>query len=218
MNPSPLSTLQESATQYGSARLSDKELISLLVGSTEAGAALFEALGSIRRILAADATELKGAGVTANRRLQLDAIGELYRRASQPETRTLLSGPDLVFEHFKAQVIGLQVEKLWVCCLDRKNRLIRQIEVTSGTATGSLVHPREVFRAAIRESACMIIVVHNHPSGDPAPSQADIQVTRRLREAAQAVDIELADHVIIGTPTGDPAARGYYSFRAAGLL
>jgi DNA repair protein RadC len=97
-------------------------------------------------------------------------------------------------------------------------RLIKRVEVTSGTATGSLVHPREVFRTAIREAATAVICVHNHPSGDPAPSSADLQVTRRLREAALAVDIELTDHLILGTKAGDPAGRGYYSFREVGLL
>jgi DNA repair protein RadC len=110
------------------------------------------------------------------------------------------------------------VEKFWVLCLNRKNRLIKRVEISSGSATSSLAHPREVFRAAIREGACAIACVHNHPSGDPAPSAADMQVTRQLREAARAVDIELIDHVIIGRASADPLGLGYFSFRAAGML
>jgi DNA repair protein RadC len=80
------------------------------------------------------------------------------------------------------------------------------------------VHPREVFREAIREAASAVICVHNHPSGDPLPSAADLKVTQQLREAARAVQIDLLDHVIIGRPAADPAGRGHYSFREAGLL
>jgi len=108
-------------------------------------------------------------------------------------------------------------EQLWVISLDRKNHPKGRTLVTLGTATGSLIHPREVFRPAIVAGACSIIVCHNHPSGDPAPSRADIEVTRRLREAGNAIDIEMIDHVIIGDKTGDPTGRGYYSFREAGL-
>lgn len=103
-------------------------------------------------------------------------------------------------------------------CLNRKNRLLKRVEVTSGTANAALAHPREVFRAAIREAASAVICVHNHPSGDPAPSAADLSATRQLREAARAVDIELLDHVIVGRVAADPVGRGYFSFREAGLL
>jgi DNA repair protein RadC len=112
----------------------------------------------------------------------------------------------------------LAVEKFWVLCLNRKNRLLKQVEVTSGTATSSLAHPREVFREAIRHGATAVVCVHNHPSGDPAPSAADVQVTRQLRDAAKAVDIELLDHVIVGRAGADPQGRGYYSFREAGVI
>ena len=88
--------------------------------------------------------------------------------------------------------------------MNRKNKLIREIEVTVGTASSSLVHPREVFKEAVRLGASAIIVFHNHPGGDPAPSAADIQVTRKLREAAEVLDIDLLDHVIIGHPDQDP--------------
>ena len=76
----------------------------------------------------------------------------------------------------------------------------------------------EVFREAIRQGATAVVCVHNHPSGDPAPSAADVQVTRQLRDAAKAVDIELLDHVIVGRPGADPQGRGYYSFREAGVI
>jgi DNA repair protein RadC len=130
----------------------------------------------------------------------------------------ILNRPELVAAHLKPFAAGLAIEKFWVMCLNRKNRLIKMVEVTSGTATSSLAHPREVFREAIRHGATAIACAHNHPSGDPGPSAADVQVTRQLRDAAKAVDIELLDHVVIGRPEADPTGRGYYSFREAGVL
>src|SRR5687767_10836376 len=119
---------------------------------------------------------------------------------------------------FRADYRWLGRGEVWVLCLNRKNRLLKQVETTSGTATSALAHPREVYRAAIRESATGIACVHNHPSGDPAPSALDMHVTRLLREAAKTVDIELLDHVIVGRASADPTSRGYFSFREAGLL
>jgi DNA repair protein RadC len=130
----------------------------------------------------------------------------------------MLNRPELIAEYLAPIAKGLEVEKFWVLCLNRKNRLKKMVEVTAGTATGSLVHPREAFRAAIQHGATAIVCAHNHPSGDPAPSSADIQVTRRLREAAQAIDIELVDHLILGEKAADPTSLGFYSFRQAGLI
>jgi len=109
-------------------------------------------------------------------------------------------------------------EMFYVVCLSRKNRPLGRHRVTVGTATAALAHPREVFRVAILANACAIICVHNHPSGDPAPSSADLQITRLLREASKTVEIDLLDHVVIGTKEDDPMALGYYSFRNAGLI
>ena len=145
---------------------------------------------------------------------------ELSRRVLGQQTgeAPLLNRGDLVAAYFQPAVRGLQVEKFWVLCLNRKNRLLKRIEVTSGTATAALAHPREVFREAVRASASAVVCVHNHPSGDPSPSTADLQVTRQLREAARTLDIELLDHVIVGQATADPLGLGFYSFRTAGLL
>ncbi len=92
--------------------------------------------------------------------------------------------------------------------LDGRHRLIAAEEVSVGTLTASLVHPREVFRDAIRNAAAAIVLVHNHPSGDPGPSAEDRAVTRRLRSAGELLGIRVLDHVIV-------ADRGYFSFREA---
>lgn len=109
-------------------------------------------------------------------------------------------------------------EQFWVVLLNRKNVPKGRHLVTLGTATASLAHPREVFRAAILASATAIVCVHNHPSGDPSPSGEDVQVTRLLSQASKTVEITLLDHVIIGEASADPMGKGYYSFREAGLL
>jgi DNA repair protein RadC len=110
------------------------------------------------------------------------------------------------------------VESVWVIALNTKFRPLGRVKISSGTLNSCLVHPREVFRAAIMASACSIVLVHNHPSGDPAPSPADVAVTRKIREAGEIMQIELVDHVIIGCPTDDPLGLGFYSFRSGGLL
>ena len=109
-------------------------------------------------------------------------------------------------------------EQFIVIPLSRKNHPLGRFVVSVGTAHSTLVHPREVFRPAILAGASGVIVAHNHPSGDPAPSRADIQVTRRLREAANLLQIDLLEHLIAGRLEDDPQGLGYYSFSDAGLL
>ena len=100
-------------------------------------------------------------------------------------------------------------EMFYVVCLSRKNRPMGRHRVTVGTATAALAHPREVFRVAILANACAIVCVHNHPNGgDPAPSAADVQITRLLKEASKTVEIDLLDHVIIGNRDDDPLGQG----------
>jgi DNA repair protein RadC len=131
----------------------------------------------------------------------------------------LLSTAELVYQYMKDVLEVYPVnEVFYVILLNRKNRPLGRVAITSGTATCALAHPREVFRPAIVGGATAIICVHNHPSGDPAPSSADLQLTRQLREAAKIVDIDLIDHVILGHPECDPLNVGYYSFRNAGVL
>jgi DNA repair protein RadC len=219
---------QERLERLGASALSDTELLALLVRSGTQGhdvlslcAQLMSEAGSLAGLLAwheSDFRNLKGIGRV--KALQLVAAMEVARRAiSLPSQESpVLNRADLIAAHLDSVASGLDVEKFWVLCLNRRNRLRKRVEVSSGTATAALAHPREVFRSAIRESASAVVCVHNHPSGDPSPSAADIQLTRQLREAAAAVDIPLLDHVIIGRRGADPLGRGYYSFREAGLL
>lgn len=213
---------------FGATALSDTELIALILqnglatrASIDLASRLIAEAGSLRGIASwqpVDFERLKGIGRVKAR--QLAALVEIARRImkSASTEAPVLNRPELVFQYFSPIIHGLEVEKFWVLCLNRKNRLKKLVEITSGTATSSLAHPREVFRAAIREGATAVICVHNHPSGDPAPSAADVQVTRQLRDAAKAVDIDLLDHVIVGRAGADPQGRGFWSFREAGVI
>ena len=219
---------QERLEKLGPTALSDTELLAMLLRSGSKGhnvllisQQLITQAGSLEALIRwteRDFSRLKGIGRI--KALQLVTVMEISRRVliQGGATEPVLNRPDLVMQHFHAQIAALSVEKFWVLCLNRTNRLLKQVEVSSGTATSSLAHPREVFREAIRQGATAIVCVHNHPSGDPAPSAADIQVTRQLREAAKTVDIELLDHVIVGQSNSDPRGIGYYSFREAGVL
>jgi len=216
---------QERLERLGAAALSDAELLAMLLRSGTQGqdvltlsSRLVAEAGSLAGLLAwheSDFRCLRGIGRV--KALQLVAAMEVARRAIRlpPRESPVLNRADLIASHVEPVTSGLDVEKFWVLCLNRRNRLRKCVEVSSGTATAALAHPREVFRSAIREAAAAVVCVHNHPSGDPSPSAADIQLTRQLREAAAAVDIPLLDHVIIGRRGADPLGRGYYSFRDA---
>ncbi len=130
-----------------------------------------------------------------------------------------LSSADSVYEYMKDVLeVHPMNEVFYVLLLNTKNKPLGRIAISTGTVSGTLVHPREVFRPAILAGATAIICVHNHPSGDPTPSSADISVTRKLREAAKTIDITLLDHVILGRPECDPTSLGHYSFRSAGII
>jgi DNA repair protein RadC len=132
---------------------------------------------------------------------------------------TVVDSPERVFQYMgDAFDPDPTVEWFYVILLNRKNKPLGRVAVTKGTATAALVHPREVFRPAVLANSSAVIVVHNHPSGDPNPSQADIRATRQLREAAKTIQIDLLDHVIIGDKDADPCGTGYYSFAQSGLL
>jgi DNA repair protein RadC len=219
---------QERLQRHGAGVLSDSELLAMLLRSGTKGhdvltlsSQLIVEAGSLAGLIQwreSDFKKLKGIGRV--KALQLITVMEVARRvlSHSGHQTPVLDSSDKAVEFLRSYAHGQLVEKFWVLCLNRKNRLIKCTEITSGTANSTLAHPREVFREAIKESASAILCAHNHPSGDPTPSSADIKMTRQLREASETVDIVLLDHVIIGQPLSDPGGLGYYSFREAGLL
>ena len=152
-------------------------------------------------------------GVGAAQAARLVGATELGRRqeAARLPAGEALQGPDDVARLLGPRLRCLQQEEFHVLLLDRRNRLIRDLMVTRGLLDASLVHPREVFRAAISEGAASVILVHNHPSGDPTPSAEDRSVTTTLRTAGEALGIPVLDHVIL-------AERGHRSLMAVGAV
>ena len=213
---------RERLKSLGARSLSSAELLSVLVGSgTRAGSTLAigqtvlaTSGGSLRRLAAqpvAALTCLRGVGTA--RAVAIHAALELGRRLADEdrEEGAPVRSPRDVYAAFAGRLQDLPVEEFHVAVLDSQHRLERDILVTRGILNSSLVHPREVFREAIAERAAAIILVHNHPSGDPTPSPDDRAVTEQMVAAGRLLDIPVHDHVIVG--------RGRYtSFAEAGLL
>jgi len=213
---------RERLMDLGASVLSTAELLAIVVGSGGRGRSalrigqeiLVSVQGSLRRLAMRPVGELTAhAGVGRARAVAVHAALELGRRmaAESRGEATPIRSPRDVVAVFGPRLEDLPVEEFHVAVLDAQHRLERDITVTRGILNSSLVHPREVFREAIAERAAAIILVHNHPSGDPAPSADDRSVTDQLVAAGRLLDIPVHDHVIIG--------RGRYtSFAEAGLL
>jgi DNA repair protein RadC len=226
--PSEALVCEGRVSTLGARALSDAELIALVLGEGgrgESSLALARRLladaGSLHRLLSWQEADFRArAGIGRARAWRLIAVLEAGRRAlSEPMPEApLLNRADLVAEYLRPLTVGLEVEVFWTLCLNRKGRLLKRVEVTSGTATATLAHPREVFRPAIRESATAVVVAHSHPSGDPAPSRNDLEITHLLRAAAKTIEIGFQDHIIVGRASADPLGRGFYSFLNAGLI
>lgn len=205
----------------GADRLSAGDLVALLLGTGTQGrpvALLAEELlagsGGLRGLSQRTPAELESLpGLGSARAARLLAAVEIGRRlSSEPLARgaVLRSSTD-VFRHFHAAMRDLPFEQFRVVLLDGKHRFLRDELVSQGTLTSSPVHPREVFGPAIRHSAAAVVLVHNHPSGDPSPSADDLEITRRLCDVGALVGIRVLDHVVLGDGS-------YASFAERGLL
>jgi DNA repair protein RadC len=157
-----------------------------------------DGLQGIARIGADDLCRVPGIGPA--KAAQLKAAVEIGKRAlAQPlSTGQLIRSSGDVFHAYAPQLRDLRHETFRLLLLDAKHALIRETTISEGTLTASLVHPREVFSVAVRESAAAVICLHNHPSGDPTPSAEDRALTRRLQEAGDVLGIPVLDHVVIG--------------------
>jgi DNA repair protein RadC len=214
---------RERLRTLGPAALTAVELLAILLGTgtsrrdavAVAGDLLAAVGGSLRALARRPVGGLAGVnGVGAAKAARIAAALELARRlAVEPpaDAERAVASPADVHRLCGPALRDLAVEEFRLLVLDTQHRLVRDLLVTRGLLDSSLVHPREVFRAAIAEAAAAVVVVHNHPSGNPAPSADDRAVTRQLVEAGKLLDIPVYDHVIIG---GDR----YFSFAEAGLL
>lgn len=199
---------RERLLQYGADRLSDAQLLAIILrtggdGKSALDLAIellkdFEGLRGIENAVSGEFSKFKGMGDA--KVAQLKAAFELGRRLLEEPVRrgpAFASGGD-VFAYYHRRLRDLKKEVFYCAMLDAKNRISKDYCVSEGTLTNSLIHPREAFKNAIRESAASVIFVHNHPSGDPRPSREDIIVTERLVNAGEVVGIKVLDHVIIG--------------------
>jgi DNA repair protein RadC len=216
---------REKLAAHGAAALTSPELIAILlrtgrrgVNAVEVARQLLEKYGSLTGLTRCTVDELrKVKGIGPAKAVQLvAAFGLGQRLARETLSKQKIDSPELVNELVGPEMRRLRKESLRVILLDTRYHLVRVEEVSIGSVNESIAHPRDIFRPALVSSAYAVIVVHNHPSGDASPSQADHSLTRRLAEAAELLQIKLLDHIIIGAPTdGSP---GYFSFKEAGVL
>ena len=200
---------RERLWSLGPSALTSVELLAVLLGTgtgrhtaLDLAARLLEVgEGSLRRVAMRPRAELlRTEGIGPGKGGRLLAAFEIGARLAGEDRPAAprIREPEDVARLFQARLRDLQVEEFHLLALDSQSQVLRQVLVTRGLLNSSLVHPREVFRAAIAEAAAGIIVVHNHPSGDPTPSAEDRTVTRQLAEAGRLLDLPLYDHVIIG--------------------
>ncbi|ALX48209.1 RadC family protein [Lentibacillus amyloliquefaciens] len=212
---------RERVLKLGASHLSNQELLAILIGSgtkNESVMALsnrvlmhFEGLNLLKDATIEELTAIKGIG-TAKGVLLLSAL-ELGKRMSQykPDDRYIVRSPEDGADYVMEEMRNLNQEHFVVLFLNTKNQIIHRQTIFIGSLNASIVHPREVYREAVKRSAASIICAHNHPSGDPSPSQEDIHVTKRLVESGKMIGIELLDHLVIGD-------RKFISLKEKGYL
>jgi DNA repair protein RadC len=206
----------------GKAALSDAELIAILIGSGSTSEtavdlskrilqSLNNKLSELGKLSVKDLTKFKGIGEA--KAISIIAAMELGRRRkeSEPEKRQKLTDSRSAFDIFYPHLGDLNHEEFWVLYLNRANEVIGKENVSKGGISGTIVDPKVVFKAAVQFPASAIVLAHNHPSGQLKPSQADHQLTKKLKEAGNALDIPVLDHLIIGD-------GNYYSFADEGVF
>lgn len=199
---------RERLASVGAERLSDVELLAIILGtgargvtSMQMAAGLIGKFGGIGKIGAGDFDDLSAiAGIGPAKAAQLISAIELGKRAAGEKagTRKSLSSPEQVAELLIPRMRYLETEHFTALVVNNKNQLIKSADIAIGSLSAAIVHPRELYKIAIRANGAGLIVAHNHPSGDVKPSREDILLTRRLAEAGRLLGIDLIDHIIIG--------------------
>ena len=223
---------REELQRRGAENVADEILVAIILRSgmkgknvTELSRELLRRYGGLSGLSKADFEELRGLkikGLGKVKCMELAAALEIGRRAAQHaqvprHEEAAIRDPESAYRILSPLARPLQQEIFWVLLLDTKNKLIGQpVETSRGLLDTSPVHPREVFSKAVRYSAASVILAHNHPSGDPTPSKEDIDITRRLIEAARILGIRVVDHLIVGKPS--PSTPGFVSLREKNLV
>lgn len=214
---------REKLLNRGPDALTDAELLALILRTGDAasgrsaldlGRELLREFGGLRALANASVTDIcRNKGTGPAKAACLKAALELANRVKgrRLESNERYTSPQQIFDHYHFSYRDRRKEYFLALLLDGKNRIIREVRVSEGSLNQSIVHPREVFSPAVRESATAIILVHNHPTGDPTPSREDIDITRRLKEAGELMGVKVLDHIIIGDGT-------FLSFVSQGML
>jgi DNA repair protein RadC len=214
---------REKLLAKGAESLTETEILAIILrtGNASTGEsavdharALLTQFKGLKGIDEAPIKELRAVkGIGPAKIAQLKASLEISRRMGQRRWKVgePLSSPEDVFRHFQSMFQKEKHEVFYVVLLTNKNRKIREVRISEGSLTASLVHPREVYNPVIRDSAAAVLFVHNHPSGDPSPSPEDVEITRRLKEVGEVMGIKVLDHVVIGHDR-------YFSFNEKGML
>lgn len=211
---------RERLIKRGASALSDSELLAVILRT---GSRKENVINLSQRILSqynikqlsqANVTQLMGIyGIKEGKAAQITACFEIARRLESfnEEVKPKINTPEDVYRLIYPRVREQKKECFIELCLDTKNQIIKEDTISVGSLNANIVHPREVFKTALAESAAHIIVAHNHPSGDPAPSKEDIEITRKLVETGKIMGIDVLDHVIIGD-------KRHFSMKEAGHI
>lgn len=204
---------------FGGNYLSVVELLSLILGTDNSIAIAqqlifkFKNLYEMKQATPQQLQCIKGIGKAQAGRLIacFQIANRLITFPIEQKKTNAVTSPDILYEQIKSRIVNHHKEHFYVCSLDTRNNLIAIDEVSVGTLTASLVHPREVFEVAIKRHAAKIILSHNHPSGETDPSDDDMKITRRLVDAGKVMGIEVLDHIIV-------CQNGYLSFKESLLI
>ena len=208
---------REKLEKYGPEKLSNSELLAILLGTGTKGINVVELSNKILKKFSGDGlskanvNELKNTfGLGSAKACEIVACFELGRRLLQNKQSALLLSPKDVWDELK-DLRDHKKEHFVIFFLDSRNQEIKREIISVGSLNANLVHPREVFEPAVRHLAAQVIVAHNHPSGDPEPSEEDLEITKKLVESGRILGIVVVDHIIV-------ARNGFISFKEKGLI
>lgn len=213
---------RERMIEFGPESLNNAELLAILLRTGSANESvltlaqrIISQIGELRGLYDITIEELtKVKGIGPAKAIQIKAAIELGKRVTKEHSlnrNNSIRSPKDVADYIMEDLRHLKQEHFVTLLLDTKNNVIAKETISIGTLNSSIIHPREVYKPAIKKSVSAIIVAHNHPSGDPTPSREDIEVTKRLKEAGEILGIDLLDHIIIGDSK-------YFSLKDKGLF
>lgn len=216
---------REKMAQLGAGSLSDAELLAIFLrvgvkgeSAIDLGQRLLSQHGGLAALGGLDLAQLISEhGLGLAKAAQLAAAFELGSRVAREQAcRVPLDSPQAAYEIFAPQMRHLSHESLRIALLDTRLRGVRYLTISEGGLNETVAHPREILHPVILHKAYGFLLVHNHPSGDPSPSRADRELTKRVAAAATLLQVEFLDHLVIGRPSQQN--EGYFSFRESGLL